>query len=824
MEFPPFIPVVLLLVVSTSTLQFCSSSDSLAVRESISDNQTIVSAGGMFAFGFFSPTNSTSNLYAGIWYAKFSVRRVVWVANRENPVRNHPGFVEISDDGNLVVLDSAGDLKWSTNTTSNYSINGTNHALLLDSGNLELRNGDSVLWQSFDFPTDSALPNMEMWSNTKTKTSKKITSWKNAQDPSPGNFTFCIDPVVNYQYLVIHDSKRYWRSQVWTGNSFSAQFLNSSGSTFFITFQVDDQWSNFTLQSTDATSYYVLNHTGLVESFEWSPTADQWMLTSITPSQTCDAYGLCGPFGICDYSASSPSICKCFEGFEPKVPNDWERDIFQGGCVRKKPLSCNMSDVFLVGNHMKLPDYALVYRNITNIGNCRTICLENCSCTAYTYTSNKSVVNLNFEACFLWMDELLDLAMDSGGGEVLYVRLVVSKSGWMRKVVIIFIAISSLFVAIVSIGLLYMFVKRRRRIRNELWIERLHRFEEPSLSEDVQIEESDLPMFDFNVVLAATDNFSDSNKIGQGGFGKVYMGKVPDGSIFAIKRLSRSSGQGLEEFRNEVTLIAKLQHRNLLGLVGFCVDGEERILIYEYMPNNSLGSFIFDDRKRALLDWTMRFDIIKGIARGLIYLHQDSILRIIHRDLKASNILLDKDWNPRISDFGMARIFGGDQKQANTNRVVGTYGYMSPEYAMKGLFSVKSDVYSFGVLVLEIVSGIRNTSVNLPEGFPNLISYAWELWDVEKISEIIDSSIFDSCLMNQVYRCIHIGLLCVQDHASDRPTMSSVAHMIESQFPLDLSPKRPTFTADVDKDTSDVKHNPRVISANDITITELHGR
>ncbi|KMZ63620.1 S-receptor kinase [Zostera marina] len=191
---------------SLSGLQLCSSSDRLDAGESLSDNQIIVSAGGNFEFGFFSPINSTSNLYAGIWYAKLSVRKIVWVANRENPVTNHPGILKISNDGNLVVLDSAGDLIWSSNITSNYSINGT-QALLLYTRNLKLIHGDHdsssiVLWQSFDFPTDTLLPNMMLWSNIKTKTAKSITSWKNEHDPFTGNFTFGIDPVFNYQFII----------------------------------------------------------------------------------------------------------------------------------------------------------------------------------------------------------------------------------------------------------------------------------------------------------------------------------------------------------------------------------------------------------------------------------------------------------------------------------------------------------------------------------------------------------------------------------------------------------------------------------------------
>ncbi|XP_075667339.1 G-type lectin S-receptor-like serine/threonine-protein kinase At1g11330 isoform X2 [Castanea sativa] len=237
-----------------------------------------------------------------------------------------------------------------------------------------------------------------------------------------------------------------------------------------------------------------------------------------------------------------------------------------------------------------------------------------------------------------------------------------------------------------------------------------------------QVQE--LPLFNFEMLVRATNDFHLSSKLGQGGFGPVYKGKLSDGQEIAVKRLSRTSAQGLEEFMNEVVVISKLQHRNLVRLLGCCVEGEERMLLYEYMPNKSLDAFLFDPHKERLLDWKKRFNIIEGIGRGLLYLHRDSRLRIIHRDLKASNILLDKELNPKISDFGMARIFGSDEDQANTNRVVGTYGYMSPEYAMEGRFSEKSDVFSFGVLLLEIVSGRRNTSFYNDEQSQSLLGLA----------------------------------------------------------------------------------------------------
>ncbi|KAL2327802.1 hypothetical protein Fmac_021229 [Flemingia macrophylla] len=185
-------------------------------------------------------------------------------------------------------------------------------------------------------------------------------------------------------------------------------------------------------------------------------------------------------------------------------------------------------------------------------------------------------------------------------------------------------------------------------------------------------EDVDLQTFKLSVLANATENFSTENKLGEGGFGAVYKGILIDGQELAVKKLSKKSGQGLEEFKNEVALIAKLQHRNLVKLLGCCIEGEEKMLIYEYMPNKSLDNFVFDETKRKLLDWHKRFNIISGIARGILYLHKDSRLRIIHRDLKTSNILLDTNLNPKISDFGLARSFLEDQVEANTNRVAGT--------------------------------------------------------------------------------------------------------------------------------------------------------
>ncbi|KAL6595543.1 hypothetical protein ACP70R_047883 [Stipagrostis hirtigluma subsp. patula] len=305
---------------------------------------------------------------------------------------------------------------------------------------------------------------------------------------------------------------------------------------------------------------------------------------------------------------------------------------------------------------------------------------------------------------------------------------------------------------------------------------------------------SEFSSFDFAQLQEATSNFSDENKLGQGGFGPVYRGKLPHGLEIAVKRLSTCSGQGLVEFKNEVQLIARLQHANLVRLLGCCSEGDEKILVYEYLPNKSLDFFIFDkSEKRARLDWKKRLAIIEGIAHGLLYLHKHSRLRVIHRDLKASNILLDEIMNPKISDFGIAKIFSSNASEGNTNRVVGTYGYMAPEYASEGLFSIKSDVFSFGVLLLEIISGKRNSGFRRNGGFLNLLGYTWQLWKEGKWHELVDTSLVTEDCSSELFKCINIALLCVQENAIDRPTMWDVTTMLSTVGASLPEPEHPAY-------------------------------
>ncbi|XP_039129810.1 cysteine-rich receptor-like protein kinase 10 isoform X4 [Dioscorea cayenensis subsp. rotundata] len=231
----------------------------------------------------------------------------------------------------------------------------------------------------------------------------------------------------------------------------------------------------------------------------------------------------------------------------------------------------------------------------------------------------------------------------------------------------------------------------------------------PEIKDETLLTSAESKLFDLSTLREATNNFSDANMLGEGGFGQVYKGALKDGQEIAVKRLSRTSEQGLLELRNEVVFVAKLQHRNLVRLLGCCLEEKEKLLVYEYLPNRSLDKILFDPLRSQSLEWCLRYKIIEGISRGLFYLHEDSRLKIIHRDLKASNVLLDKDMNPKISDFGLAKHFGANETHKDTGRIAGTHGYMAPEYAIYGRLSPKSDVFSYGVLALEIVTGGKNS-------------------------------------------------------------------------------------------------------------------
>ncbi|KAH1120603.1 hypothetical protein J1N35_003763 [Gossypium stocksii] len=822
---------VLVALISCFYLLFATALDTITPSKSIKDPDVIISQNGIFRLGFFSLANS-SNRYVGILYNQIPVQTVVWVANRNRPLKDSSGILNISDDGNLVVSNGKAEVLWSSHV-NNTAPNATT-AHLLDSGNLVLSNGEdgaSSLWESFEDPSNAFIETMKISTDVKKGRKVELKSWKSIDDPSDGNFSLSLEPFNSPEGIIRKNNELYYRTGPWNGNTFIG--LIDKYTAYLEGFDVvadnpqQPYYMTYEFSNDSMYIYGELDSQGKFTEWKWDAGKGNWINKYSSYQTNCDVYGYCGAFGICD--SSKRPICSCLKGFKPRNIEEWSRGNWSSGCFRTTPLQCQRDynngsgagqgdDGFLEMKRMKVP--AFPHPSSISNGECKDQCMnmKNCSCVAYAYDDGIG--------CMLWSGDLIDVQKFSASGVDLYIRLPSSEldKGKSSKVIVITTVIGGIVVITISTLFLWCRIakyegrnKKRKQIK--------HQFSSENIGENsIGVKLQQLPLVNFEELATATDNFHHTKKLGQGGFGPVYKGTLDDGKEIAVKRLSKASGQGLEEFVNEVVVISKLQHRNLVKLLGCFVEGEEKMLVYEYMPNKSLDTFLFDPAKQDVLDWRKRFIIIEGISRGLLYLYRDSRLKIIHRDLKASNVLLDKDLNPKISYFGMAKIFGGNENQCNTKRIVGTYGYMSPEYAMQGQFSEKSDVFSFGVLLLEIVSGRKNTSFYNYQYDLNLLGYAWRLWNEGNIWSLVDKIISESELNSknekEIWKCIHVGLLCVQEYAKDRPTMSTIISMLNNEISDLHPPKQPAFTQ-----APLISHVVEErVSLNDVTLTDFDGR
>ncbi|XP_020202641.1 G-type lectin S-receptor-like serine/threonine-protein kinase At1g11330 [Cajanus cajan] len=808
-------------------LGLTSARDTLTSSQSITDSQTLTSNDTIFKLGFFSPQNSTHR-YLGIWYLSDS--NVVWIANRDQPLVDSSGVFKISKDGNLVLVDAKNKVFWSSNV-SNTATTTTSTVQLQRSGNLVLKDDSTGqnLWESFKHPCDAAVPTMRISANRITGEKIRFVSRKTASDPSSGYFSASLERLDAPEvFFWVNGTHPYWRTGPWNGRIFIGTPLMSTGYLYGWNVGYEGKETVYlTYSFADPSAFGILTLTpqGKLKLVRYYN--NKQVLTMDLGISDCDVYGTCGAFGTCN-TESSP-ICSCLNGYEPRNEEEWSRRNWTSGCVRKVALKCErlrngseseggQEDKFLKLGTMKVPDFA--HRLDVEEGQCGTQCLQNCSCLAYAYDAGIG--------CLYWSEDLIDLQKFSTAGVDLYIRLAHSEfqastaqghTNKRGKRLIIGIAVA-------TAGTIILVICAYLAIRTFHLGKGTAKHSDNQRVSDVQkpVKLDELPLFDFEVVANATNDFHLGNTLGKGGFGPVYKGLLPDGQEIAVKRLSRASGQGVEEFMNEVVVISKLQHRNLVKLLGCCIEGDEKMLIYEFMPNKSLDAFIFDPLRRNLLDWTKRFNIIEGVARGLLYLHRDSRLKIIHRDLKASNILLDVEMNPKISDFGLARIYKGED-EVNTKRVVGTYGYMSPEYAMEGLFSEKSDVYSFGVLLLEIISGKRNTSFRNDDQSLSLIGYAWNLWNEDNIKSLVDPEISGSGSEDHILRCIHIAFLCVQEVAKTRPTMTAVLSMLNSEISHLPPPRQVGFVQKHNSSSLESSSQENQCNSNNhVTLTEIQGR
>ncbi|KAM4111471.1 hypothetical protein ACJW30_05G070100 [Castanea mollissima] len=764
--------------------------DTLVQGEELVIYTELNSVEGRFRIEFIS--FDAINYYVGIWYNTNAdrVSNTVWVANHDNPVFHarsltidHNGNLKITYDGDLSIL------LYSEHEASNVSV------VLLDTGNFVLSEISSgrQLWQSFDYPSHVLLPGMKLGVDRKTGQRWFLTSWRSQEVPDSGNFTFGLHPNRTDQLVILLHGVIYWTSGYVNSSSFR---LTNSRYSFDYTSNENETYLNYPAV---ADIYLSINYLGVL--FD-----DKGVIVNCT-------------------SASS---------------------YLNEGCVAKENHQCrSLNETFsrVLGSWDDIDGFKFNEGDNLTLTYCEAKCLNNCSCVAYASTNEENQIG-----CEIWSTGPGIASTDASMRRTIYFLAKNIANGdqkkknvanrranrwWIWLIIAVGAIIISLLCFLGNTKWKKCRVEGERKKKQKLLIQELGGNAIPPTIHDKEKKQNkdghanhELRIFSFESIFVATNNFPTENKLGEGGFGPVYKGKLSDGPEIAIKRLSGSSGQGLVEFKNEVILIAKLQHTNLVRLLGFCIQEEEKLLIYEYMPNKSLDFFLFDSTKKHLLSWRTRFNIIEGIAQGLVYLHKYSRLKVIHRDLKASNIVLDEEMNPKISDFGMAKIFGLKGLEENTNRVVGTYGYMFPEYAMNGVVSIKTDVFSFGVLLLEIMSGKKNNSRYHFEDPLNLTGYAWQLWNEGKSLELIDPTILEESRPPfEALRCIHIGLLCVQDQAKDRPTMPDVVSMLSNETLKLSSPKQPAFFTNTNaEDLGVLEIKPKNCSINSVTISVMEAR
>ncbi|CAL9013171.1 unnamed protein product [Prunus brigantina] len=758
----------------------CLAADTIAANQSLSGDQTIVSAGKVFELGFFKPGNS-SNYYIGMWYSKqlVSLETIVWVANRETPISDRfSSVLRISDD-NLVLFNESNTPIWSTNLAST-TTSGSTEAVLLDSGNLVLRtagsnaNTSEPLWQSFDHPTHTWLPGARIGFNTVT------TSWKSSEDPAPGLFSLQLDPNGSNAYLIFWNrSRQYWSSGAWDAKSriFSGvpemrRNYIAISYIFNFSFVTNKNGGYFTYSINDPKiiSRTVMHTSGQIQQLSWLQNSSKWNLFWTQPSTQCEVYNLCGAFGSCN--EVSPVSCNCLTDFEPKLQRDWNLQAYSGGCKIKTPLHCENAtsadgkqDQFKKMATMSLPENEQSVK-VETIAGCESICLNNCSCTAYAYNSS---------GCSIWIGELFNLQQltsSDSQGITLYLRLAASefKSPKSNKGLIVGVVAGSAAGIAILLGLIVVVILRQRK----------------RVTVTGKAVEGSLLAFGYRDLQDATKNFSE--KLGGGGFGSVFKGTLPDSSVIAVKKLE-SVSQGEKQFRTEVSTIGTIQHVNLVRLRGFCSEGTKRMLVYDYMPNGSLDSHLFHDKRPNVLDWKTRYQIALGTARGLAYLHEKCRDCIIHCDIKPENILLDTELGPKVADFGLAKLVGRDFSRVLTT-MRGTRGYLAPEWISGVAITVKADVYSYGMMLFEFVSGRRNSEQSedgkvrfFPSWAANQISTA----ETDVLS-LLDPRLDGNADAQELTRICRVACWCVQDDEAHRPSMGQVVQILEGVSDVNLPP------------------------------------
>ncbi|KAL6010712.1 hypothetical protein ACLOJK_001151 [Asimina triloba] len=772
MSFPSFILSPLFIILPILSLIPAARSVDITLGSTVrpTPNTSWGSPNQTFSLGFRPDSQNPSSFIAAISY---DGGLPVWKAGGVGARVDSGGALELLSNGNLRLVNGSGRVIWQSNTAGQ----GVASAALDDLGNFVLKNSTTTIWSTFNNPTDTLLQNQNF------TTGMTLTS---------GNYSFIL---VNSGNLTLkwNGSITYWTKGL---NSTVNQNLTSPSLTLqsigilrlydlSLPIPVVVAYSNDYGEAGDTMRYLRLDSDGNlrayssvrssgVETERWAAVLDQ-----------CQVFGWCGNMGVCSYNDTKP-LCGCpSENFEFVDPSN-----SRGGCKRKQEIQdCPGSSTMLELTHTQFLTYQPELSNevfFVGITACRLNCLAGGSCVASTSLSDGSGL------CYLKVSDFVSGYSSPALPSTSFVKVCAPgqlnqpppAAGQIRT------SSSKLrawVVAVVILGTILALILLEFGL---WWSCCRHSAKFGTLSAQYALLEyaSGAPVqFSYKDLQRATKGFHD--KLGSGGFGAVYRGVLANRTAAAVKQLEGIE-QGEKQFRMEVATISSTHHLNLVRLIGFCSEGRHRLLVYEFMRNGSLDNFLFSDESSRKLDWEARFNIALGTARGITYLHEECRDCIVHCDIKPENILLDENYNAKVSDFGLAKLVNPkDHRYRTLTSVRGTRGYLAPEWLANLPITSKSDVYSYGMVLLEIVSGRRNFDVSEDTGRKKFSVWAYEEFDKGNIRSIVDRKLGEEEVdAERLERVIQVCFWCIHEQPSQRPSMGKVVQMLEGIMAIEKPP------------------------------------
>ncbi|KAM3329415.1 hypothetical protein ACQJBY_026470 [Aegilops geniculata] len=748
---PPKPAALLFLLLHCSLRAASATTDTILPGKGISGNETLVSKSGGFELGFFPPGPGI-HYFLGVRFRNMAGNSpTFWLGDRVVITDLPAASLEIFGDS-LYIKENGASLWWSPSPGGNVSSAAA--AVLLDNGNLVVRdqgNSSLVLWQSFDYPGDAMLPGARLGLDQDTGKNVSLT-FKSFSH----NGSLSVDATRRNGFVLTTDGHA-------NGGTFPDWMVSSQ-----------DNGSSLLLnrpETANGTEFLQFN-LGQISLMRWSepdPAANGtggWVARWSFPSDCKSGGFFCGDFGACTGSGK----CGCVDGFTPSYPIEWGLGYFVTGCSRSLPLSCESGgqtahdDSFAPLDKLQGLPYNAQDEVAGTDEDCRAACRSKCYCVAYSYG----------HGCKLWYHNLYNLSLAARPPYTkIYLRMgskLRNKKGLQTRGIVLLLSGLIGLVSLVLISLL-------------LW-----RFRRDSFGAGKFEVEGSLAVYSYAQIKKATMNFSD--KIGEGGFGSVFRETMPGSTAIAVKDL-KVLGQAEKQFRTEVQTLGMIQHSNLVRLLGFCVKGKRRLLVYECMPNGSLDAHLFSE-KSGLLSWNVRCQIALGIAKGLAYLHEECEDCIIHCDIKPENILLDAEFCPKIADFGMAKLLGREFNSALTT-IRGTMGYLAPEWISGLPITKKADVYSFGIVLLEIISGRRSTEVVKFGNHRYFPVYAAAQVSEGEVLCLLDARLEGDANVKELDVTCRVACWCIQDEENDRPSMGQVVRMLEGVLDTEMPPIPASF-------------------------------